>query len=603
MKCVYLIIILLFPLITGAQIITTVPGTSSTLYDPAQLAFDKYGNLYCGEGLGNKVYKIDTAGIVTIFAGTGPAGYSGDSGLATLAKLNQPGAITTDTFGNVYIADGGNNRIRKVNIATGIITTIAGIGSPGFGGDHGPAISAILHCPSGLHFDKYGNLYVADFCNDRLRKIDTSGIIITIAGNGILGSTGDGGFATMAKCDPDYNMCTDAFGNLYFVDQANYSVRKIDTFGIISTIAGDTSGAYTYIGDGVPALGAPMSPGAVIFDENGLLLIADYFNNRVRRIDSSGIIHTIAGNGIGGSIGDGTLATAAEVNTPAGIAFDKCGNLYISQINEPRIRKVTYDTSTPPTVSIVPETSDTVCFGWPEKYIATVIGGGAIITYKWYVNGVLVSSTSGNVYLYNPSIGDSIYCVVHTGLPCSNNRVSNVIHIIVIPPPTIAITSTPTAAIGSIVTVNATIAGASSSYMIKWYNNSSLFNTTTIPIVTYTKMADIDHITATIISTLAGCNDTITSSIFTVTASTTEVNNVSIPQAYIYPNPAHTEITIFARDITNVTISNLLGQMLISKDCNTNQISINIESLPSGVYVVILTDIDGRKTIKKIIKQ
>ena len=343
MKKWSVLIFLLLPFILNAQIITTVVGTSGgVVYDPGQLAFDVYGNLYCGCALCNKVLKIDTFGIITAFAGTGITGYSGDNGPATMATFNQPGAITTDTFGNVYITDNGNNRIRKVNISTGIITTIAGTGTPGYGGDNGPASSAILHSPAGLHFDKYGNLYVADFNNNRIRKIDVFGIITTIAGNGTLGSAGDGGSATAAICAPDYNMCTDALGNLFFIDQANYTIRKINTSGIISTIAGN-SGSGIYSGDGVPALGANMTPGAIAFDKNGLLFISDYYNNRIRKIDNLGIIHTVTGDGTASSMGDGGPATSGQVNYPSGIAFDHCGNLYIAQVSEPRIRKIAFN--------------------------------------------------------------------------------------------------------------------------------------------------------------------------------------------------------------------------------------------------------------------
>jgi hypothetical protein len=151
MKTWGIIILFLFPFAVKSQTITTVAGTAgSVIYDPQQLAFDRYGNLYIGGGLGNQIIKIDNTGLITVFAGTGAMGYGGDGGSATAAIFDQPGSITTDSFGNVYIGDAGNYRVRKVNIATGIVTTIAGNGSTGFGGDSGPATNASVDAISPL---------------------------------------------------------------------------------------------------------------------------------------------------------------------------------------------------------------------------------------------------------------------------------------------------------------------------------------------------------------------------------------------------------------------------------------------------------------------
>jgi len=350
-KSVSLLLLLLFPFVMCAQIITTISGTVGGLvYDPNQMAFDIYGNLYIATFTGNTVVKMDTTGTVSVFAGTGTGGYSGDGSLATLAELHGCSAVTTDTFGNVYIADGGNNRIRKVNVSTGIITTIAGTGygapySGGYSGDGGHADSAELFGPGGLCFDKYGNLYFDDAGNYRLRKIDTSGIITSVAGNGVAGSNGDGGLASLAECAPSQEVCIDSSGNIYFIDQENFTIRKVNTLGIISTIAGDSSGLWMYSGDGVPALGANIAPSSITFDKNGLLYISDNSNNRVRMIDADGIIHTVAGDGIEGSTGDGGPADSAEINSLCGIAFDNCDNLFIAQLNQPQIREVLFNPS------------------------------------------------------------------------------------------------------------------------------------------------------------------------------------------------------------------------------------------------------------------
>jgi hypothetical protein len=338
-------ILLVFPFAMEAQVITTVSGTSGgSIYDPQQLAFDRYGNLYIPTGLGNQIMKLDTQGVISVFAGIGGSGgYGGDNGLATAAQFNGTLAVVVDTFDNIYLTDAGNNRIRKINFSTGIITTVFGIGTPGFSGDGGPASSAKLFSPKGLFLDKHGNFYFTDASNYRVRKINPLGIITTIAGNGILNSTGDGGPATSAAIGVGYSLCTDVLGNLFVIDQYANTIRKVDNTGKISTIAGDATGSYTYTGDGVPALGAGIAPASITFDEFGELTISDNGNYRVRKIDNSGIIRTIAGSGTYGYSGDGGPAGSAEIASPSGIAYDHCGNLYIAQVNNPCIRKVAFN--------------------------------------------------------------------------------------------------------------------------------------------------------------------------------------------------------------------------------------------------------------------
>jgi len=233
-----------------------------------------------------------------------------------------------------------NNRIRKIDKVTGIISTVIGNSIGSFSGDGGAASSATLFDPCGITFDKFGNLYIADGSNSRVRKVSATGIINTVAGNGIAGNTGDGGLATSASCDP-FNICVDSSGNLYIAEYGGLLIRKVNSAGIISTIAGNPL-AYTYNGDDIPATAANLTPNCLAIGSNNLLYISDVNNNRIRNIDIHDTIHTIVGNGIAGSTGDGALAISAEINEPSGIAFDQCGNLYICQVTNPRIRKVLF---------------------------------------------------------------------------------------------------------------------------------------------------------------------------------------------------------------------------------------------------------------------
>ena len=218
-----------------------------------------------------------TTGIITTIAGNGIAGYSGDGGLATNAELNNPYGVAVDSNGNIYIADTNNNRIRKVNSTTGIITTIAGNGTAGYSGDGGLATNAELYYPYGVAVDSNGNIYIADTYNNRIRKVNsTTGIITTIAGNGTAGYSGDGGPATNAQLNYPYGVAVDSSGNIYIADTDNNRIRKVNsTTGIITTIAGNGNPGYS--GDGGPATNAELyDPSGVAVDSNGNIYIADY---------------------------------------------------------------------------------------------------------------------------------------------------------------------------------------------------------------------------------------------------------------------------------------------------------------------------------------
>ena len=335
--------------ISTNNIITTAVGSigngvtqpSLELYGPAGLTFDKAGNMYITEISCPRVRKVTTAGIISIIAGNGIVGFSGDGGAATAAKIQNTRGVVVDNFGNIYIADNGNNVVRKIN-PLGIITTIAGNSNSfqGFSGDGGPATAAELAGPTGIAFDALGNLYISDGFNNRIRKVNTAGIITTIAGTGNAGYSGDGGLALAAELNFPWGITLDALGNIYIPDFSNNCIRKINTAGLITTVAGN--GIVGYTGDGGLATAAQLNhPTAVTIDTLGNLYIADGENNCVRKVNTAGIINTIVGNNIQGYSGDGGLSTAAELNLPWGMVFDTNGNLYIVDSQNLCVRKVT----------------------------------------------------------------------------------------------------------------------------------------------------------------------------------------------------------------------------------------------------------------------
>jgi len=429
MKWTLLLSTLLFSIFSEGQIITTFsgggpttgdggPATAALINDPCQLNFDRAGNLYIASGVDYRIRKISPTGLITTIAGTGVQGYSGDNGPATAAQFNFPNGVALDTSGNIFVSDDLYGSIRKIDAATGIITTICGNDVAGYSGDNGPATAAKLYGPLGICFDRIGNLYIADDENNVVRKINSSGIITTVAGTGTYGYNGDGIIATNAQLYSPSDVQADDSGNIYIADGGNARIRKVDTSGIISTYAG--TGVATYIGDGMPATSAQFTCTWIKFDHMNNLFISDgtSLNPRVYKIDhSTGIFYSVAGNGSSINAGDGGPATAASfAGYPSGIAFDECDNLYIGNIassgDSDRIRKVTFNPATTPTIT-----------------------------------------------LSGPSV----------------------------------------AATGTLVTVNATVVGAGSGYSIKWYNGGTLFNTTTLPSVTYTHITGTDYITAVVL--------------------------------------------------------------------------------------------------------
>ncbi|MCW3121011.1 MAG: Leucinerich repeat protein-like protein [Flavipsychrobacter sp.] len=375
MKKVYLPMVVAFILALAinsqAQIITTFagngtpayggdggPAPSAKIYAPGGVCLDAAGNLYIADRNNQCIRKV-TGGIISTIAGTGAIGYSGDGGPATNATFHDPIELTIDVAGNIYIGDANNNAVRKINTA-GIISTVAGTGVAGYNGDGIAATSAKLFQPYGVCLDAAGNLYIGDFFNHRVRKVSTTGIISTFAGTGTAGYSSDGIAASTSKLNNPHMLWMDPSGNLIISDNANHRIRKVNTSGIISTIAGN--GTPGYVMDGVPATSTGIYfPGGVAMDVAGNLYFAENGDARVRKIDVSGIISTIAGTGTGGFSGDGGAATLAKISGPTDVDVDGSGNIYIADCNNNRIRKINSTSNNKPYFTAGHTQSITIC--------------------------------------------------------------------------------------------------------------------------------------------------------------------------------------------------------------------------------------------------
>jgi uncharacterized protein (TIGR03437 family) len=352
------------------------PAGAASLNSPYTVARDTWGSFYIADTFNHRIRKIRLDGSIITIAGNGTRGFSGDGGPATNAALIEPYGVTADSAGNVYFADQGNHRVRKIN-AQGLISTVAGNGVGAASGDGGAATSASLNFPSGVAVDASNNLYIADSLNERIRKVVTDGTITTIAGNGVRGSSGDGGPATGASLNFPSGVAVDANGNVYIADSGNHRIRKVGTNRTITTVAG--TGAPGFGGDGGAATGALLNlPVAVAVDGAGNLYTADRDNHRVRTVNLGGVISTLAGNGVQEFDGDGGPATRACLSYPSGLALDAAGNVYVADSANDRIREVL---ALPPSFSVSPGTLDfsavagSTAFAGQQITLNSAVGG------------------------------------------------------------------------------------------------------------------------------------------------------------------------------------------------------------------------------------
>jgi uncharacterized protein (TIGR03437 family) len=320
----------------GAPPSTPVAASGAAIGLPLRTAIDGGGNLYFSSS--NSVFRMDTTGVLTLIAGTSRAGYAGDGGPATAAELNVPQGVAVDKSGNVYIADSANNVIRMVT-PDGTISTVAGNGIGGYSGDGYPAVYAQIHTPTGMAVDGSGNIYVAESGSSVIRKFTVGGNISTPAGSSAIGYWGDGGSAKIAQFINPQDVAVDSSGNLFIADTGNAVIRKVDTKGNISTVAGSNVVGYT--GDGGAATSAEINaPRGVAVDSSGNIYIAEFGDSVIRKVTAKGTISTIAGTGVYGFAGDGGPAAKAQLANPWSVAVDGSGNVYIPDQLNARVRKI-----------------------------------------------------------------------------------------------------------------------------------------------------------------------------------------------------------------------------------------------------------------------
>jgi len=398
--------LLAFTVTCQSQIIVTFAGNgtaastgdggtrgAASFNHPGGAYYDHSGNVFVVEYTGCKVRKISPSGIVSTFAGTGAYGYGGDGGPATNASFAYPIDILEDSHGNYYVTDNSNMRIRKID-TSGIITTFAGNGTVGYYGDGGPATNAALNNPNRIGIDIYNNIYIGDADNNVVRKVDTLGIITTVAGTGTAGFSGDGGPATAAKINQAMAVTFDGNGNMYIADGHNSRIRKVTPSGIISTFAGNGTSGMT--GDGGPATDATLEyPNGVTCDQSCNVYYTDWNGQKVRKINGSGIISTVVANGTAGFNGDGGLATLAEVDGPNNLTFDPAGNLFIPDFYNNRVREIENLGESgvcPPVVPIASFTaaSDSICKDSCMTFVST--STGTIDSVRWVATGASIGA-------------------------------------------------------------------------------------------------------------------------------------------------------------------------------------------------------------------
>ncbi len=615
---------------TQAQTITTIAGSGTMGYSgdggaataamvnaTFGIVTDASGNVYFSDAGNDVVRKISPSGIITTIAGTGTHAYGGDGGPASAAQLAFPSGLAFDAAGNLYISDPNNYRVRKID-PSGTISTFAGTGTTGYSGDGGPATAAQIGYSDGIFVDPMGNVVIPDPPNNRIRKVNTSGVISTIVGTGTAGNTGDGGAATAAQIDNPLDVKVDLAGNLYFTDFNNHVVRKVNAAGVISTIAG--TGTMGYSGDGGAATAAQLhSPAGIDLDDCGNVYISDLYNNRVRMINTSGIISTIAGNGSGSFSGDGGAATAASLYRPHGVYHDRNGDVYIADRNNFRIRKVSgFPLGHLPHFTAGASTSVTICAGSAGIAIdslLSIVDTDAGQTETWSVNmlpangslsgfSAVATSTGGTVspsgLFYVPTSGFSGLDTFKIAVSDCRTTALISIYVTVAPLPDAGIISgRDSMCAGDTATFHPGSSGGS------WLStNTTIASVSATGIVTAVATGTVNI--KYIVSNICGADTAVFPvRVRTHASCTAEIGNIGpVGGLLVYPNPSHGAFTISlpanSGSEASVIITDMFGVQVsefIVMPATINPVMLNV---PPGLYFVSVVT-NGERQNKKIV--
>ena len=578
---------------SNAQVITTVAGSDisghgDTAYyaytlSPQFVTFDGTGNLYFASYYGNYIYKIDTAGILSTYAGNGNYDTTGDGGPATAAGMFIMG-LAADAAGNVYFSDVENNRIRKINTA-GIVTKYAGTAwYGGYGGDGGPSTAALLNYPFELSVDGAGNLIFFDMGNYRVRKITPSGIITTVAGTGVSGHTGDGGPAINAEIN-EGSLVVDHAGNIYL---CNTFIRKINTAGIISVIAGN--GTTGQVIDGAHDTASGLGCSLIAVDDSGNIFLNAY--SRIYRINTGGIIHAYAGNGTSGFGGDNGPSLLAEINSSGyKAAMDRYGNLYFGDDGNERIRMIRPEKAG---IRITSPTIDTICPANAITFTA-LDSGSATYHYQWQVNDTAVGTDSVNYTAFNLQNGDLIDCVLLNAAGDTGITVSNIVYV---DAHAGTISGIPSLICdGATYTLTETIPGGT------WSTTNLTATVASTGILTGVSIG----IDTAIYSLTSICGPVSTQLVFSVSNCLTSIqavtNNTEVVHAY--PNPTTDLINISGLNINdNISLFDMTGKETIGprKITKAGAYTLSLKEIPQGLYILVVTngEIKSREKIVKI---
>ncbi|MBX2905269.1 MAG: T9SS type A sorting domain-containing protein [Taibaiella sp.] len=610
----------LFALNTGAQIISTIAGTGIAGYSgdggPATsaklnfchgLSTDGGGTIVVTDHDNNRVRYINTSGVITTFAGIGVPSFSGDGGMAASAGVYQPFDVLAANDGDWYIADTWNNRVRKVS-GLGIITTIAGNGSYTSTGDGGPATAASMMRPSGIALDATGNLYIADQYSHRVRKVNlATGIITTIAGTGTFGYSGDGGPATAARLYYPNFLYVDAADNLYITDNGNHRIRKVNTSGIITTFAG--TGVPGFSGDGGPATAAQLYyPAGMTMDAGGNAYIVDHMNHRIRKVDATGSISTIAGNGIAGYGGDGGPATLAQLNRPTDIAVLPTGDLVVCDRYNSRLRLITM--SYPPVFTGGATYSLVACVeaAEPLDLPLTVSDASTSGTETWTVlTSPLHGSLSGfpatapcSGGLVSPPGTSYTSAVGYTGADSFVVRVfdgsaSDTIKVLVTVSPTplpAVISGDDTICVGFTATLSASLSGGT------WISTNPSVATVLSGVVTGVAVG-IDTIRYTVSSSCGSLSSEHPISVVPATECVTSGIETALPdnrEIIVMPNPGNGAFTVLvpgAKGRISGVLYDLLGRAVREFSFEGDSISLE-NNLQPGNYILSVSGQNGK---------